>query len=92
MAGLMVVLLVYGIAVVNWRSASGVAAVVGSVSGVIGTIVGAFFGVQVGAAGKEKAEDQRDRAQEQLRELAFVTSPATYEALRAARADLFGPR
>lgn len=91
MAGFFVVLLVYGIAVWNWKTASDIATVTGSVTGVVGTIVGAFFGVQVGASGKEKAEEERNRAQERALVLAGAIDPQTYNNVRTARADLFGP-
>jgi vacuolar-type H+-ATPase subunit I/STV1 len=90
LAGLLVVLLVYAVAVMNWKAASDVAAVVSSASAVVGTIVGAFFGVQVGSAGKEKAEEQRDKAQAQAQELAAALPPEQYRSLAASRKDLFG--
>ncbi len=83
LAGLLVILIVYGIAVYTWRAASDFAAAAGSVAGVVGTIVAAFFGVQVGSAGKE-------RAQQQALELAGRLPAADFAALRAARPDLFG--
>ncbi len=44
-----------------------VATVVGAVASLVGTVVGAFFGVQVGAVGKEKAEASRERSGEMAR-------------------------
>ena len=35
-----------------------------AITGTVGTIVGAFFGVSVGSAGKEKAEEARDKAED----------------------------
>lgn len=89
LAGLAVILIVYGFAIYKWNDAADVATAVGSVSGVVGTIVGAFFGVHIGAAGKEKAEQQRDRAQEQVRELSAKVGPDLYEELRRTRPHLF---
>ncbi|MGE3404909.1 MAG: hypothetical protein AB7K63_20150 [Vicinamibacterales bacterium] len=60
--GLALVGVVFGLAVVLFEGAADVTAVVGSVSGVVGTVVGAFFGLQVGAAGKDKAEDDKEHA------------------------------
>jgi hypothetical protein len=34
----------------------------GVVTGVIGSLVSAYFGIQLGSAGRERAEAQRDRA------------------------------
>ena len=45
----------------GWK-ASEVTALVGTLTTVLGTIVGAFLGLQVGSAGKQKAEALADRA------------------------------
>ena len=52
--GLVFVLAVFVFAIFKFNSASDVTTTVTSVGGVIGTIVGAFFGLQLGAAGKER--------------------------------------
>ncbi len=44
--------------------------VVGTALGAIGTLVGAYFGVQVGSAGKAQAEKAKDEAQERVVQLA----------------------
>jgi hypothetical protein len=58
---------VFGIAVWRYASAADVVAVVGSVATVAGTILGAFFGAQVGSAGKEAAEARRAQAERTTR-------------------------
>ena len=58
---------VFGIAVSQFSTASDVTAVVGSVTTVVGTIIGAFFGVQIGSAGKEAAENGRAHAERAAR-------------------------
>lgn len=40
-----------------------IAATVGLFTGLVGTLVGAFLGVQVGSAGKEKAEAGKEKAE-----------------------------
>jgi hypothetical protein len=45
----------------GWKSAD-VIALVGTLTTFLGTVVGAFLGVQVGSAGKQKAEDLANRA------------------------------
>ncbi len=50
------------ISIFRWAEVTSVATVVGAVVSLVGTVVGAFFGVQVGGVGKERAE-----AAEQLR-------------------------
>jgi hypothetical protein len=62
-------------AIAKWTTASEVAAAVGSVTGVVGTIIGAFFGVQVGSAGKEKAETARNVAEAKALRLAGALPP-----------------
>ena len=42
--------------------ANNVVASMGVVTGVIGSLVSAYFGIQIGSAGRERAEAQRDRA------------------------------
>jgi uncharacterized membrane protein len=45
----------------GWKS-SDVIALVGTLTTFLGTVVGAFLGVQVGSAGKQKAENLANRA------------------------------
>lgn len=87
--GLLVVLAIYVVAVLRWDSASDVAAVVGSAGGLVGTVIGAFFGVQVGSAGRDRAERQRNVAQERSLALAAALSPEQFAAVHASRRDLF---
>jgi hypothetical protein len=54
---------VFWVAVSRYPSASDVAAVVGTLPTVTGTILGAFFGAQVGSAGKDAAEAGRRKAE-----------------------------
>ena len=42
--------------------ANNVVASMGVVTGVIGSLISAYFGIQIGSAGRERAEAQRDRA------------------------------
>jgi hypothetical protein len=61
--GLVVIaLLAYGLPVKEGWTASGVTALVGAITTFLGTVVGAFLGVQVGASGREKAEDLARKA------------------------------
>jgi len=75
LVGLGVVLIVCAIAAVRWNTAGEVATVVGSITGVVGTMVGAFFGVHVGSAGKEKAEQDRKDAEDKALRLASALPP-----------------
>jgi hypothetical protein len=73
--GLLVVAGVFIVAVLRWNTAADVTTVVGSVTGVVGTVVGAFFGLNVGAAGKEKAEAERKEAESTALRLAAALPP-----------------
>jgi hypothetical protein len=55
----------------GWKTASDIVAVVGLFTSVLGTLVGAFFGVQVGASGKEK-EQQAAQAAHRLAQRALA--------------------
>lgn len=55
------------------------AAVVTAAFTVIGTIVGAYFGLKVGAAGKEEAEAARHAAAVKVEELAARADPKSVE-------------
>jgi uncharacterized protein YacL len=56
------------------------AAVVTAALTVLGTIVGAYFGVKVGAAGRDKAEAARDAEAVKVQELAARVDPQTAKA------------
>jgi hypothetical protein len=74
-AGLVVVGAVFVAAVLKWTTAADVSTAVGSLTGVVGTIIGAFFGVQVGSAGKEKAEAERVAMENKALSLAAELPP-----------------
>ena len=71
-----VLAVVFGVAVSQFRTAADVTAAVGSVATVVGTIVGAFFGVQVGSSGKEAAEAGRNQAERAARMALGKLDPA----------------
>jgi hypothetical protein len=59
-------LVIYIVAIFIFNDAQEVSIALAAVTGTIGTIVGAYFGVQTGAAGKEKAEDAAEEARKEL--------------------------
>jgi hypothetical protein len=67
----------------RWAEVTSVATVVGAVTSLVGTVVGAFFGVQVGAVGKERAEASRERSDEMARAALSMLPPETAEQLRS---------
>ena len=88
LAGLGAVTLIFAVTALRVETAQ-LASVASAAVGVIGTIVGAYFGVQVGASSRARAERARDVAQERAFLLAGVTEPERYAALRTANRDLF---
>jgi hypothetical protein len=60
-----------------WRLSdpTSITGIVASLTGIVGTVVGAFFGVHVGAAGKEKAEAERREAQHTVTRMAAAMTP-----------------
>lgn len=58
---------VFGVAIVHFKAASDVVAVVGSVATVVGTIVAAFFGIQAASSSKATAEAGRAHAEQVAR-------------------------
>ena len=87
--GLVFVLAVFVFAMFKFNSASDVTTTVTSVGGVIGTIVGAFFGLQLGAAGKEKVEQERNNAQRMALMLAGKAPTDKFEALEKQYPSFF---
>jgi hypothetical protein len=76
-AGFVVVSLAFVLSVYKWSDSKDVTAAVGTVAGTVGTLAGAYFGVHAGAAGKEKAEQERDDAQQKVERLAALMEPGT---------------
>jgi hypothetical protein len=87
--GIAAVLIICLYAMVHWQSAADVATAISPVTGIIGTIIAAFFGVQVGASGKQRAEDQRDKVQAQNGALLGMLPPEQYEKVLKEHAELF---
>ena len=67
----------------RWAEVTSVATVVGAVASLVGTVVGAFFGVQVGAVGKERAEAARERSELGIKAALSMLPPESAEQLRA---------
>lgn len=79
-AGLIALLVSLGIAMHKTTDSKEVVAIMGSLSGTIGTLVGAFFGFHAGASGKEKAQEEKDKAQANFNRLAGM-APAAAQSL-----------
>jgi hypothetical protein len=81
--GFALVFLITLIATFRWVEVTSVATVVGAVASLVGTDVGAFFGVQVGAVGKERAEAARERSDQGIQAALSMLPPESAEQLRA---------
>jgi hypothetical protein len=81
--GFALVFLITLIATFRWVEVTSVATVVGAVASLVGTVVGAFFGVQVGAVGKERAEAARERSEQGIKAALSMLPPDAAEELRA---------
>ncbi len=71
------------ISIFRWAEVTSVATVVGAVASLVGTVVGAFFGVQVGAVGRDRAEASRERSEELARAALSMLPPESAEQLRS---------
>jgi hypothetical protein len=80
--GFALVFVITLISTFRWAEVTSVATVVGAVASLVGTVVGAFFGVQVGAVGKEKADAARERSEEGIRAALSMLPPEAAEQLR----------
>jgi hypothetical protein len=83
MTGFVLVFLITLISTFRWAEVTSVATVVGAVASLVGTVVGAFFGVQVGAVGKERAEAARERSDQGIKAALSMLPPEAAEQLRA---------
>lgn len=82
LAGLVVITFAFVVALKEYDKAADVSTALAPVTGVVGTLVGAFFGVQAGAAGKEKAEAARSKSDEQAKAALGALPPEQAEAIR----------
>jgi ABC-type transport system involved in cytochrome bd biosynthesis fused ATPase/permease subunit len=85
-ASLVVVLLFSGS---GQRSASDITAIVGLFTSVLGTLIGAFFGLQIGAADKAKAEQRADSVQKKVDALQSAANPDTIKKAQSLYPNLF---
>jgi uncharacterized protein YacL len=82
-AALVVALLIAG------KQANEITAVVGLFTSILGTLVGAFFGLQIGAADKAKAEERADNVQRKANALQAAADESTIKKAKEIYPDLF---
>lgn len=84
LSGLLAILIVVAVAVVRYVNSGDAASVITAAGATIGTLVGAYFGLNLGSAGRQKAEDSKDAAHAKLIAVAAALPPGdpTAEELR----------
>ena len=82
LAGFLLVALVSVVSIFRWEDVTNVATVIGATTSLVGTVVGAFLGVQVGAAGKERAEADRRHVEEVARLALSMLPPEVARQIR----------
>ena len=75
LTGFALVALVSLVSIWRWEDVTSVATAIGATTSLVGTVVGSFLGVQVGSAGKERAEADRQQVEEMAR-AALSMSPS----------------
>lgn len=78
-----------GLLLLACKSATEIVSIVGLFTSVLGTLVGAFFGLQIGSAGREKAEERADLAQKKLEALNAAADEATIRRAHELYKGLF---
>jgi hypothetical protein len=74
-AGLGALALCYIVATIRYKVAADAAGALAPVATAIGTLVGAYFGVQVGSAGKQQSDNSRDQAHREALKFAAIADP-----------------
>ena len=65
--GFILVALITAASILKWNDVTSVATAIGATTSLVGTVVGSFLGVQVGSAGKERVEADRNNLEEMVR-------------------------
>lgn len=84
LATIVFALVLAGLSLLGFKDVAGLSGVVSPFLAVLGTLVGTFFGVQVGATGKEELAQQARDASNKATAFAAAADPAALnEAIRA---------
>jgi membrane associated rhomboid family serine protease len=82
LAGFLLVALVSVVSIFKWEDVTSVATAIGATTSLVGTVVGSFLGVQVGAAGKERAQADLRHAEEVARLALSMLPPEVAKQIR----------
>src|SRR5918997_4071839 len=67
LTGFLLVALITVASIYKWNDVTSVATAIGATTSLVGTVVGSFLGVQVGSAGKERVETDRQQLEDTVR-------------------------
>ena len=84
------IVLIFLVAAVRYPTAADGVALVSSVATAISTLAAAYFGIQVGSAGKDAAEKKKDEAKDVAIALAADAPPNSEVAKTLVRRHAFG--
>ena len=82
LAGFLLVALVSVVSIFRWEDVTSVATAIGATTSLVGTVVGSFLGVQVGAAGKERAQADLRHVEEVARLALSMLPPEVAKQIR----------
>ena len=82
LAGFLLVALVSVVSIFKWEDVTSVATAIGATTSLVGTVVGSFLGVQVGAAGKERAQADLRHVEEVARLALSMLPPEVARQIR----------
>jgi len=82
LAGVVLVALVSVVSIFKWEDVTSVATAIGATTSLVGTVVGSFLGVQVGAAGKERAQADLRHVEEVARLALSMLPPEVAKQIR----------
>ena len=83
------VMLVFFLVLMGFKTSSDVTSIVGLFTSVLGTLVGAFFGLQIGSAGKEQAEERASDAEKKAGALQSAADPKTLKKAQELYPNMF---
>ena len=75
--------LVIALLIAGWKVSSDIVAVVGLFTSILGTLIGSFFGFQIGASDKDKAENRAKEAANRAQEAETRANEAEKKATGA---------
>jgi uncharacterized protein YacL len=79
-ASILLALILAAFTLFGFKEAQGVAIIVSPFLSVLGTLVGVFFGVQVGSAGREEAQQQAKDANNKVTAFAAMADPTKIQS------------